>query len=124
MPHLVAPVVEASEDLREREESNLGQLLAAHEIRNVCSAIAVVHENLVRGGTLRGNKDFRAPGALVDTAPVGRAFSLPLYTQAFYTQAVRACSMAWATSSAERDPSTRRTTEGPYQSMTGPVSSR
>ncbi len=67
VPHLVAPVVEASEDLREREESNLGQLLASHEIRKVCSAIAVVRENLVRGGTLRGNKDFGAPGALVYT---------------------------------------------------------
>jgi two-component system sensor kinase FixL len=69
-------VVDASEDLREREESNLEQLLAgsrilvgavSHEIRNVCSAIAVIHENLVRGGTLRGNKDFEALGALVDT---------------------------------------------------------
>ncbi len=75
-PRLAALVVDASEDLREREESNLEQLLAgsrilvgavSHEIRNVCSAIAVVHENLVRGGTLRGNKDFEALGALVET---------------------------------------------------------
>jgi two-component system, LuxR family, sensor kinase FixL len=75
-PRMAALVVDASEDLREREESNLEQLLAgsrilvgavSHEIRNVCSAIAVIHENLVRGGTLRGNKDFEALGALVDT---------------------------------------------------------
>jgi two-component system sensor kinase FixL len=73
---MAALVVDASEELREREESNLEQLLAgsrilvgavSHEIRNVCSAIAVIHENLVRGGSLRGNKDFEALGALVET---------------------------------------------------------
>ncbi|HEY2017079.1 MAG TPA: PAS domain-containing protein, partial [Bryobacteraceae bacterium] len=75
-PRLAALVVDASEDLREREEANLEQLLAgsrilvgavSHEVRNVCSAIAVIHENLVRSGTLNGNKDFEALGALVET---------------------------------------------------------
>jgi len=74
-PRMAALVVDASEDLREREESNLEQLLAgsrilvgavSHEIRNVCSAIEVIHENLVRAGTLRANKDFEALGSLVD----------------------------------------------------------
>jgi len=75
-PRMAALVVDASEDLREREESNLEQLLAgsrilvgavSHEVRNVCGAITVIHENLVRSGTLRGNKDFEALGALVET---------------------------------------------------------
>ncbi|MBZ5621035.1 MAG: PAS domain-containing protein [Acidobacteriia bacterium] len=75
-PRLAALVVDASEELRDREESNLEQLLAgsrilvgavSHEVRNVCGAIAVIHENLVRSGTLNGNKDFEALGALVET---------------------------------------------------------
>jgi PAS domain S-box-containing protein len=73
---LAALVVDASEELREREEANLEQLLAgsrilvgavSHEVRNVCGAIAVIHENLVRSGTLNGSKDFEALGALVET---------------------------------------------------------
>jgi two-component system sensor kinase FixL len=75
-PRLAALVVDASEELREREESNLEQLLAgsrilvgavSHEVRNVCGAIAVIHENLVRNGALAGNKDFEALGSLVET---------------------------------------------------------
>src|SRR6185369_680119 len=75
-PRLAALIVDASDDLREREESNLEQLLAgsrivvgavSHEVRNVCGAIAIIHENLVRSGSLNGNKDFEALGALVDT---------------------------------------------------------
>ena len=75
-PRLAALIVDVSEDLREREEFNLEQLLAgsrilvgavSHEIRNVCGAIAVVHENLTRGGSLSGNKDFEALGSLVET---------------------------------------------------------
>ena len=38
----------------------------SHEVRNVCGAIGVVHENLVRNGSLRGNQDFEALGSLVD----------------------------------------------------------
>jgi signal transduction histidine kinase len=75
-PRLAALVVDASEELREREESSLQQLLTgsrilagavSHEIRNVCGAISVIHENLMRSEVLRGNKDFDALGALVDT---------------------------------------------------------
>jgi two-component system, LuxR family, sensor kinase FixL len=75
-PRLAAMVVDASEDMRDREESNLEQLLAgsrilvgavSHEVRNVCGAITIVHENLVRGGLLRGNQDFDALGSLVET---------------------------------------------------------
>ncbi len=73
-PRLAAMVVDTSEDLRTREESGLHQLLASsrilvgavsHEIRNVCGAIALVHENLWRTGTLAENKDFEALGTLV-----------------------------------------------------------
>ncbi len=75
-PRLAALVVDASEHLREREEASLQQLLAgsrilvaavSHEVRNVCGAIGMVHENLARGGVLTGNKDFEALGSLVET---------------------------------------------------------
>ncbi|HUI58011.1 MAG TPA: ATP-binding protein [Bryobacteraceae bacterium] len=75
-PRLAALVVDASEELREREESSLDQLMAgsrilvgavSHEVRNVCGAITVIRENLVRSGVLNGSKDFEALGALVET---------------------------------------------------------
>jgi two-component system, LuxR family, sensor kinase FixL len=75
-PRLAAMIVDTSEHLREREEIGLQQLLAgsrilvaavSHEIRNVCGAIGVMHENLVRKGSLRGDQDFEALGPLVDT---------------------------------------------------------
>jgi PAS domain S-box-containing protein len=73
-PRLAAMVVDASDELRDREEAGLHQLLAgsrilvgavSHEIRNICGAIGVVHENLARCGTLSHNKDFEALGTLV-----------------------------------------------------------
>ncbi len=73
---LAAMVVDTSEDLRNREEFSLHQLLAAsrilvgavsHEVRNVCGAIAVVHENLARNSSLAHNKDFEALGTLIQT---------------------------------------------------------
>lgn len=73
-PRLAAMVVDASDELRDREETGLHQLLAgsrilvsavSHEIRNICGAIALVHENLARGGMLSQNKDFEALGTLV-----------------------------------------------------------
>jgi PAS domain S-box-containing protein len=73
-PRLAAMVVDVSEELRNREESSLNQLLAgsrllvgavSHEIRNVCGAIAMAHANLSRGGALAGSKDFEALGKLI-----------------------------------------------------------
>ncbi|MBS1820626.1 MAG: PAS domain S-box protein [Acidobacteria bacterium] len=73
-PRLAAMILDASEELRTHEESNLHQVLAgsriavgavSHEIRNVCGAIAAVHQNLSRGGMLAQNKDFEALGNLV-----------------------------------------------------------
>jgi two-component system sensor kinase FixL len=37
----------------------------SHEVRNVCGAIALVHENLARSGKLKENKDFETLGTLV-----------------------------------------------------------
>ncbi len=84
-PRLAALIVDASEDLREREEAGLEQLMSgsrilvgavSHEVRNVCGAIAVIYENLLRRGGLNGNQDFEALGALVET--LSRIASLEL----------------------------------------------
>jgi len=73
-PRLAAMVLDTSEDLRTHEESSLHQILASsrimvaamsHEVRNVCGAIALVHENLSRSGKLKENKDFETLGTLV-----------------------------------------------------------
>lgn len=75
-PRLAALVVDASEDLRDREETSLEQLMTgsrilvgavSHEIRNVCGAIGVIYENLARSGVLQQNQDFEALGSLVET---------------------------------------------------------
>jgi two-component system sensor kinase FixL len=75
---LAAMVVDGSEDLRNREELSLHQLLAgsrilvgavSHEIRNVCGAIAMAHANLAKSPPLAANlaqsKDFEALGNLI-----------------------------------------------------------
>jgi signal transduction histidine kinase len=71
---LAAIVLDASEDLREREEEGLHRLLSQshivagavwHEVRNLCAAIAVVHLNLQRAGALGQSPDFQALGNLV-----------------------------------------------------------
>ena len=71
---LAALILDASEELRTREEASLHQMLTgsriavgavSHEIRNVCGAIAVVHQNLSRSELLAQNKDFEALGSLV-----------------------------------------------------------
>ena len=73
-PRLAAMVLDTSEDLRTHEESSFHQILASsrimvaaisHEVRNVCGAIALVHENLARSGKLKENKDFETLGTLV-----------------------------------------------------------
>lgn len=74
-PRLAAMLVDVSEDLRDREEFSLHQLMAgsrlavgavSHEIRNLCSAISVVQANLARNPALARNEDFRALGNLVE----------------------------------------------------------
>jgi two-component system, LuxR family, sensor kinase FixL len=73
-PRLAAVVVDVSEDLRNREESNLEQFMAGsrivvasvcHEIRNLCGAIGVVNANLGRSPALAASEDYRALATLV-----------------------------------------------------------
>jgi two-component system sensor kinase FixL len=84
-PRLAALVVDASEQLRQREEANLEELLTgsrilvqavSHEVRNVCSTMMIMYENIVRGGHLAGNKDFEALGVLVNTLAQSAASEL------------------------------------------------
>ena len=74
-PRLAAMLVDVSEDLRDREEFSLHQLMAgsrlvvsavSHEIRNLCSAISVVHANLARDPELGEKEDFQALSSLVE----------------------------------------------------------
>jgi two-component system, LuxR family, sensor kinase FixL len=73
-PRLAAVVFDASEELRDRAEFNLQQVLTGskvlvsalcHEIRNLCGAIAVVHSKVSRDRQLAFNEDFSALGTLV-----------------------------------------------------------
>jgi nitrogen-specific signal transduction histidine kinase len=73
-PRLAAVVFDASDELRDRAEFNLQQILTGskllvgalcHEIRNICGAIAVVHSKLARDTRFESNDDFSALGSLV-----------------------------------------------------------
>src|SRR4029077_12407169 len=73
-PRLAAVVFDSSEELRDRAEFNLQQILTGskvlvgalcHEIRNVSGAIAVVHSKLARDERFAPNEDFHALGTLV-----------------------------------------------------------
>ncbi|PYS55412.1 MAG: PAS domain-containing sensor histidine kinase [Acidobacteria bacterium] len=74
-PLLTAIVLDASQDLRDREEFGLRQLMAttrilvgtvSHEIRNLCGAIRIVYTNLSRKRAVTDNEDFHALGTLVE----------------------------------------------------------
>jgi two-component system sensor kinase FixL len=74
-PRLAAMIIDTSDELRDREEFSLRQLMSAsrvlvgavsHEVRNICGAIAVVYANLSRKQDLRGSEDFQALGTLVE----------------------------------------------------------
>ena len=39
----------------------------AHEIRNLCGAVLVVHKNLARVKELESNEDFKALGSLIQS---------------------------------------------------------
>ena len=74
-PRLAAVVADTSDDLRDREESNLRQMLTGskivagaicHEIRNICGATAVIYANLSRHQLLAPNEDFLALGTLIE----------------------------------------------------------
>lgn len=84
-PRLAAIIVDLSEDLRSREELSLDSLLkknrilmsaVAHEVRNLCGAILVVHKNLSRVKELEENEDFRALSTLVESLQTVSALEL------------------------------------------------
>ncbi|HVW84145.1 MAG TPA: PAS domain-containing sensor histidine kinase [Bryobacteraceae bacterium] len=71
---LAAIIVDSSEEMRDREEENLQQLLRAnqiaaaalsHEVRNLCGAISVVAANLRDNPTIGPNEDVQALRSLV-----------------------------------------------------------
>lgn len=71
---LAAIVLDASEELRDREELGFDRLLTSsrilvravsHEIRNLCAAISVLYTNLGRVPGIMRNEDFQALGSLV-----------------------------------------------------------
>ncbi|MGA7158107.1 MAG: ATP-binding protein [Acidobacteriaceae bacterium] len=71
---LTAMIVDASMEVRDREEANLEQVLVGsrlavgalfHEIRNICAAIAVVQENLRTKLLAEPSEDFEALRQLV-----------------------------------------------------------
>ena len=75
-PRLAAIIVDLSEDLRSREDLSLDFLLknsrilmsaVAHEVRNLCGAVLLVHKNLSRVQELQNNEDFHALGTLVES---------------------------------------------------------
>lgn len=75
-PRLAAIVVDLSEELRNREDLSLEYLLknsrilmsaVAHEVRNLCGAVVVVHKNLSRIKALEHNEDFHALGTLIQS---------------------------------------------------------
>lgn len=74
--HLVAILADASDDIRDFQQSSLQTLLKstrvlvgsmAHEIRNICAAISITQSNLSRIQGLSGNPDFAALSALTES---------------------------------------------------------
>jgi two-component system, LuxR family, sensor kinase FixL len=73
-PRLAAVVLDASEQLRDRESLGLHSMMntsrilvgaVLHEVRNLCAAAGVAHTNLKRLRELEDNEDFQALGTLV-----------------------------------------------------------
>lgn len=74
-PRLAAIISDSSEQVREREELGLRQLISSssifmgamsHEVRNLCAAISVVYLNLQKNPALDDNPDFKALGSMVE----------------------------------------------------------
>lgn len=86
--HLAAIVVDISEEVRDREMENFRHVLdynrllagtVSHEIRNLCSAVAVVASNLGRRPDLETNADFQALNQLI--AGLSRLASFELHAR-------------------------------------------
>ena len=89
---LAAIVVDSSEEMREREEQGLQQLMrgnriaaaaVSHEVRNLCSAIALVCSNLAERAEVARDDDFHGLTKLV--AGLERIASLDLQWRAHQT---------------------------------------
>ena len=74
MRQLAAIVVDASEEMREREMQNLRQLMkgnqiaaaaVSHEVRNLCSAISLLCSSMKENHSLSGDEDFQGLTNLV-----------------------------------------------------------
>lgn len=75
-PRLAAIINDATDNLRDREEAGLRQLLASsriiaaavsHEIRNLTGGAAVLYENLGRLQGITENQDFQALGSVIES---------------------------------------------------------
>jgi signal transduction histidine kinase len=73
---LAAVVTDSSEELRDREEFSLQQVLSSsemmvsalcHEIRNVCGAISMLHGKLRKNPALAADADYLAQGSLIES---------------------------------------------------------
>jgi PAS domain S-box-containing protein len=87
---LAAIAVDSSEEMRDREEQNLRQLLdcnriataaISHEIRNFCGAISLVCSSLQAWDGLAGNADFAALSSLVSGLQQITSLDLQLRSQ-------------------------------------------
>lgn len=74
-PRLAAIIADATEQLRDREETGLRQLLSSskiiagavsHEIRNLTGAAAVLHHNLAKWPGIQTSPDFEALGKVIE----------------------------------------------------------
>jgi PAS domain S-box-containing protein len=74
-PHLAAILSDATEELRDREESGLRQLLSSskiiagavsHEIRNLVAAASVLYHNMGNNSAVRDIADFEALGRVIE----------------------------------------------------------
>lgn len=72
---LAAVVADVSEQVRDREEVGLRQLLmnshiiagaVSHEIRNLATAAGALYESIAQTGAVEGNEDFSTLGHLID----------------------------------------------------------
>jgi two-component system sensor kinase FixL len=75
-PRLAAILSDTTEQLRDREESGLRQLLSSsriiagavsHEIRNLAAAASVLYNNMNSGANHRGGADFEALGRVIES---------------------------------------------------------
>ncbi|HEY2842441.1 MAG TPA: ATP-binding protein, partial [Bryobacteraceae bacterium] len=76
-PCLAVILLDVTEQVRDREEGGLKQLLSnsrivagavSHELRNLAAAASVLHHNLTKTISLNDNADFRALGTVVESA--------------------------------------------------------